>query len=109
MSLHRRQVLASAAGAALATVGAAAPGGGGGRSPRRGRGSGADFAALAAALDGRLVRPGDRDYAEARQLFQPRYDSVAPAAVAYPAHAGDVAVCLDFARRSAVPVVPRGG
>ncbi|OKI60559.1 FAD-binding oxidoreductase [Streptomyces sp. MJM1172] len=117
MSLHRRQVLASAAGAALATVGAAAPGGGGGRNtdgntgrgPRRGRGSGADFGALAAALDGRLVLPGDRDYAEARQLFQPRYDSVAPAAVAYPAHAGDVAVCLDFARRSAVPVVPRGG
>ncbi|MFB7268532.1 FAD-binding oxidoreductase, partial [Streptomyces nojiriensis] len=28
---------------------------------------------------------------------------------AYPAHAGDVAVCLDFARRSAAPVVPRGG
>ncbi|MFD3539034.1 FAD-binding oxidoreductase [Streptomyces sp. NPDC058662] len=95
MSLHRRRVLASTAAAVLAGVGAAAPG--------------PDYAALARGIDGRLVLPGDGDYAEARQLFQPRYDTVAPAAVAYPAHAGDVAVCVDFARRSAVPVVPRGG
>ncbi|MFI1651406.1 FAD-binding oxidoreductase [Streptomyces avidinii] len=95
MSLHRRQVLGSAAAAVLATVGAAA------RTP--------DYGALARGLDGRVVLPGDPDHAEARRLFQPRYDSVAPAAVAYPAHAGDVAVCLDFARRSAAPVVPRGG
>ncbi|GAA2652893.1 FAD-binding oxidoreductase [Streptomyces spororaveus] len=95
MSLDRRQVLGSAAAAVLATVGAAA------RTP--------DYGALARGIDGRVVLPADRDYAEARRLFQPRYDAVAPAAVAYPAHAGDVAVCLDFARRSAVPVVPRGG
>ncbi|MFD3807129.1 FAD-binding oxidoreductase [Streptomyces sp. NPDC058619] len=95
MSLHRRRVLGSAAAAVLASVGAAA--------------RGPDYGALARGLDGRVVVPGDRDYPEARQLFQPRYDVVAPAAVAYPAHAGDVAVCLDFARRSAVPVVPRGG
>ncbi|MET9604353.1 FAD-binding oxidoreductase [Streptomyces sp. NPDC006512] len=95
MTLPRRRVLAGTAAAVLATAGAA------GRAP--------DFGALARAMDGRLILPGDGDYAEARQLFQPRYDSVAPAAVAYPAHAGDVAVCLDFARRAAVPVVPRGG
>ncbi|MFI7359959.1 FAD-binding oxidoreductase [Streptomyces avidinii] len=95
MSLHRRQVLGSAAAAVLATVGAAA------RTP--------DYGALARGIDGRLVLPGDPDHAEARRLFQPRYDSVAPAAVAYPAHAGDVAACLDFARRSTAPVVPRGG
>ncbi|MFD6230844.1 FAD-binding oxidoreductase [Streptomyces sp. NPDC060232] len=95
MSLHRRQVLGGAAAAVLATVGAAAG------SP--------DYGALARGIDGRLVLPGDRDYPEARRLFQPRYDAVAPAAVAYPAHAGDVSVCLDFARRAAVPVVPRGG
>ncbi|MEU2452290.1 FAD-binding oxidoreductase [Streptomyces sp. NPDC012765] len=95
MSLHRRQVLGSAAAAVLATVGAAA------RTP--------DYGALARGIDGRVVLPGDPDHAEARRLFQPRYDSVAPAAVAYPAHAGDVAVCLDFARRSGAPVVPRGG
>ncbi len=95
MSLHRRQVLGSAAAAVLATVGAAA--------------RGPDYGALARSVDGRVVFPGDREYAEARQLFQPRYDVVAPGAVAYPAHAGDVAVCLDFARRSAAAVVPRGG
>ncbi|MEJ8640497.1 FAD-binding oxidoreductase [Streptomyces sp. MS1.HAVA.3] len=95
MSLHRRQVLGSAAAAVLATAGAAA------RSP--------DYGALAHAIDGRVVLPVDREYAEARQLFQPRYDAVAPGAVAYPAHAADVAVCLDFARRSAAAVVPRGG
>ncbi|MFG2987887.1 FAD-binding oxidoreductase [Streptomyces sp. NPDC048257] len=95
MSLHRRHLLGSAAAAVLATVGAAA------RTP--------DYGALARGIDGRVVLPGDRDYPEARRLFQPRYDGVAPAAVAYPAHAADVAVCLDFARRSAAPVVPRGG
>ncbi|MFJ3838185.1 FAD-binding oxidoreductase [Streptomyces sp. NPDC054904] len=95
MSLPRRRVLAGAAAAVLANVGAA--------------GRGPDFGALARAMDGRLILPGDGDYAEARQLFQPRHDTVAPAAVAYPAHDGDVAVCLDFARRRAVPVVPRGG
>ncbi|MFJ9936588.1 FAD-binding oxidoreductase [Streptomyces virginiae] len=95
MSLHRRQVLGGAAAAVLATVGAAA--------------GGPDYGALARGIDGRLVLPGDRDYPEARRLFQPRYDAAAPAAVAYPAHAQDVAVCLDFARRAAVPVVPRGG
>ncbi|WP_411103957.1 FAD-binding oxidoreductase [Streptomyces sp. cmx-4-9] len=95
MSLHRRQVLGGAAAAVLATVGAAA--------------GGPDYGALARGIDGRVVLPGDRDFAEARQLFQPRYDSLAPAAVAYPLHAGDVAVCLDFARRSGAAVVPRGG
>ncbi|MEU9104309.1 FAD-binding oxidoreductase [Streptomyces xanthophaeus] len=95
MSLHRRQVLGTAAAAVLVTVGAAA--------------RGPDFGALARGIDGRVVLPGDRDYPEARQLFQPRYDGAAPGAVAYPAHADDVAVCLDFARRSGAPVVPRGG
>ncbi|MEU3059476.1 FAD-binding oxidoreductase [Streptomyces subrutilus] len=95
MSLHRRRILGTAAAAVLASVGAA--------------GRGPDYGALARALDGRLVLPDHPDFAEARQLFQPRHDAVAPAAVAYPAHAGDVAVCLGFARRSGVPVVPRGG
>ncbi|MFE2145309.1 FAD-binding oxidoreductase, partial [Streptomyces sp. NPDC059456] len=96
MSLHRRRLLGSAPAAVLAAFGVA-----GVRGP--------DWAALARGIDGRVVLPGDRDYPEARQSFQPRYDSVAPGAVAYPAHAADVAVCLGFARRSAVPVVPRAG
>ncbi|MFE5540963.1 FAD-binding oxidoreductase [Streptomyces sp. NPDC056519] len=98
MSLHRRRLLGAAPAAVLAALGAS---GAHARAP--------DWAALARGTDGRVVLPGDGDYPQARQLFQPRYDAVAPGAVAYPAHAADVAVCLDFARRSAVPVVPRGG
>ncbi|AZM92503.1 FAD-binding oxidoreductase [Streptomyces sp. W1SF4] len=119
MSLPRRRILASTAAAVLAATGTGARADGartagartaGGRpGARSAGGAGPDFGALGRAMDGRLVLPGDADYAEARQLFQPRYDTVAPAAVAYPAHAGDVAVCLDFARRSAAAVVPRGG
>ncbi|MFH7599653.1 FAD-binding oxidoreductase [Streptomyces racemochromogenes] len=115
MKIPRRRVLAGAAAAVLGAAGAGASGTSPGAAADRARGrwpgvaAGPDFAALARAVDGRVVLPGDGDYAEARQLFQPRYDSVAPGAVAYPAHAGDVAVCLDFARRSAAPVVPRGG
>ncbi|WP_330334012.1 FAD-binding oxidoreductase [Streptomyces sp. NBC_00536] len=103
MSLDRRHVLAGAAAAVLASVGASGPPG-----IRDGRRA-ADFAALARDLDGPVVLPGQRDYAEARRLFQPRYDAIAPGAVAYPAHPGDVATCLAFARRAAVAVVPRGG
>ncbi|MFF5705057.1 FAD-binding oxidoreductase [Streptomyces sp. NPDC012794] len=114
MSLPRRRALATAAAAVLAATGASARtdgirDGGARRGPRAAAGAGPGFGALGRAMDGRLVLPGDADYAEARQLFQPRYDAVAPGAVAYPAHAGDVAVCLDFARRSAAAVVPRGG
>ncbi|MEZ0070153.1 FAD/FMN-containing dehydrogenase [Streptacidiphilus sp. MAP12-20] len=69
----------------------------------------ADFAALAASIDGRLVLPGDADYAVAHQLFQPRYDTVSPAAVAYPAHDQDIVTCLAFAQAQHVPLVPRGG
>ncbi|MER6780910.1 MULTISPECIES: FAD-binding oxidoreductase [unclassified Streptomyces] len=98
MSLHRRRLLGSVPAAVLAAFAvAAAPA----RAP--------DWSALGRGIDGRVVLPGDPDYPEARRLFQPRYDTIAPGAVAYPAHAADVAVCLDFARRSAVPVVPRGG
>ncbi|MEU5806070.1 FAD-binding oxidoreductase [Streptomyces sp. NPDC047718] len=133
MTLHRRQLLAGAPLAVLAAVGSAAgaavapaarPGTGSAAASGTGSGAGSaagpaagrrapargpDYGALARGLDGRLVLPADPDYPQARQLFQPRYDTVAPAAVAYPAHAGDVAACLDFARRSAVPVVPRSG
>ncbi|MFJ5547530.1 FAD-binding oxidoreductase [Streptomyces sp. NPDC093225] len=91
MGLGRRQLLAAPLAAGFAR----------GREP--------DLDALARGLDGRLVRPGEAAYAEARRLFQPRHDAVAPAAVAYPAHEDDVVTCLDFARRAGLPVVARGG
>ncbi|MGP3983590.1 FAD-binding oxidoreductase [Streptomyces sp. KR80] len=68
-----------------------------------------DWAAFARDLDGLLVRPGERRYASARRLFQPQFDGIKPAGVAYPAHRQDVRTCLAFARRFGIPVAVRGG
>ncbi|WP_084725745.1 FAD-binding oxidoreductase [Streptacidiphilus melanogenes] len=72
-------------------------------------GSAPDWTGLAHRLSGRLIRPGQADFGEAAELFQPRFDSVRPAAVAYVANAKDVATCIAFARSSGVPIVPRNG
>ncbi|MCX4782221.1 FAD-binding oxidoreductase [Streptomyces sp. NBC_01264] len=109
MTLHRRQVLAGAATGVLASIGATARTPAGTKPRTAPRRADPDYGALARSLDGRVLTAGDPDYDEARRLFQPRYDAVRPGALAYPVHPGDVAACLDFARRSAVPVVPRGG
>ncbi|WP_335935406.1 FAD-binding oxidoreductase [Streptomyces sp. PTD5-9] len=69
----------------------------------------ADWSALARSLDGGLVRPGDRAYQTARQLYNTRFDGLSPAAVAYVRHEADVRECLAFARRTGVPVSVRGG
>lgn len=68
-----------------------------------------DWAALGRGLDGTLVRPGDRTYDTARKLFNPRFDGVRPAGIAYCARPEDVRSCLDFARRYKVPVAVRSG
>ncbi|WP_234431213.1 FAD-binding oxidoreductase [Streptomyces sp. NRRL F-5053] len=83
----------------------------GGPRPERARRAGADAAwqALAAGLDGLLLRPGEKEYTAARKLFNPRFDAVRPAAVAYCAGPGDVAECLAFARRHGTPVAIRSG
>jgi hypothetical protein len=44
--------------------------------------TGSDWAALDRDLDGRLIRPGDHDYATARLLFDPRFDYIRPAGIA---------------------------
>ncbi len=49
---------------------------------------GAAWRALGSGLDGTLLRPGDRDFTAARKLFNPRFDAVRPAAVAYCAGPG---------------------
>lgn len=70
----------------------------------------ADWTALAQKLpDGALVRPGNQRYATARQLFDPRFDSVQPMAIAYCASPADVQVCLAFAQRFGLPLTPRAG
>jgi FAD/FMN-containing dehydrogenase len=69
----------------------------------------ADWSALAQDLSGSLVRPGASTYATDLRLFDPRFDGLRPAGVAYCRSAHDVATCLNFARRYGVPVAPRCG
>jgi FAD/FMN-containing dehydrogenase len=69
----------------------------------------ADWAALARDLSGPLVRPGEAAYATAKQLFDPRFDSLQPAGVAYCRNAHDVATCLAFVRKYGVAVAARAG
>lgn len=65
--------------------------------------------ALAAGLEGRLIRPDDADYSTARQLFNTRFDDQRPAAVAYVTGEADVQECLAYARAHRVPVSIRNG
>jgi FAD/FMN-containing dehydrogenase len=71
--------------------------------------SAADWAALARDLSGSLVRPGEAGYATAKELFDPRFDSLHPAGVAYCGHPHDVATCLAFVRKYGVQVAARSG
>lgn len=70
----------------------------------------ADWQALRQALSTRrLLQPGQAGYPQARLLFDPRFDGQRPAAVAYCRTPGDVATCLSFVRRFAMPVAARSG
>ena len=69
----------------------------------------ADWAVLAGSLQGTLVRPGSPDYATARQLFDPQFDSVLPAGIAYCGTPSDIRTCLAFAERFGVDVAARSG
>jgi FAD/FMN-containing dehydrogenase len=68
-----------------------------------------DWSALSRDLDGDLVRPGDQNYGTDRLLFDPRFDGIMPAGIAYCTSAADVATCLAFARSYIVPVTARSG
>ncbi len=69
----------------------------------------ADWAALAKDLAGTLVRPGEASYTVARRLFDPRFDSISPAGIAYCIIPRDVATCLAFVRKFKIPVAARCG
>jgi FAD/FMN-containing dehydrogenase len=71
--------------------------------------TGADWAALARDLSGPLVRPGEAAYTKSKQLFDPRFDSLHPAGVAYCRNPHDVSTCLAFVRKYGVPVAARCG
>lgn len=69
----------------------------------------ANLKALAKDLDGTLVTPGQAKWAAARQLYNTRFDSLKPTAVAYVAHPDDIRTTLAYARAHHVPVSIRNG
>ncbi|MEU9962168.1 FAD-binding oxidoreductase [Streptomyces sp. NPDC050982] len=123
--MQRRTFIGGGAALAATAVSAACTSGtggtGGGSGPRSGEGArtsgtpleststAADLKALARDLDGPLVRPGEADWAAARQLYNTRFDSLRPTAVAYVSHAEDIRTTLAYARARSVPVSIRNG
>jgi FAD/FMN-containing dehydrogenase len=117
--MERRQLLRGAALTAAGVASAALAGCG--SPPRRGgekrlvpptsvaAPSAATWAALAHTLHGQLVLPSDPGYATARRSYDPRFDALAPAAVAYCASATDVQRVVAFAREHGLRPVPRCG
>ncbi len=69
----------------------------------------ADWTALGHDLSGTLVRPGEAQYATAKLLFDPRFNGVNPAGIAYVKTVHDVATCLAFARKFKLPFAARSG
>lgn len=69
----------------------------------------ANWAALGRGLDGTLVRPGDADWPTARKLYNTRFDSLKPAAVAYVANTDDIRTTLAYARAHGIQVAIRNG
>jgi FAD/FMN-containing dehydrogenase len=69
----------------------------------------ADWRALQRSLSGTLRRPTSSGYDEERLLFDRRFDAVTPAAIAGVANAADIARCLAFAKRFAIPITVRSG
>ena len=65
-------------------------------------------AELAQALRGRLVRPSDADYEQARAIWNGAHDRY-PALIARCAGAADVIRALEFARSEELPVAVRAG
>jgi FAD/FMN-containing dehydrogenase len=115
-SLKRRAFLGAAAGAVAAVAApaiaeaavtrAAAPIGIAAKSSGP---TPADWTALAHDLAGPLVRPGDRSYPVDSWLFDPRFDQIHPAGIAYVKNAHDVGTCLAFVRKFGVKFAARSG
>lgn len=124
LRLSRRTLLRRAASAGLALAGgalAACARLSGGTAPAPGRGqpsspspsptpaTPADWRSLAGGLQGTLIRPDQSGYAQARELYNPEFDRIHPAAVAYCASAADVQRCIDFVRRHPLDIALRSG
>ncbi|MFC5219321.1 FAD-dependent oxidoreductase [Streptomyces coerulescens] len=69
----------------------------------------ASWTALSRDLDGRLISPSDADWKTAHQLYNTRFDTLKPAAVAYVAHPDDIRTTLAYARAHSLKVAIRNG
>jgi FAD/FMN-containing dehydrogenase len=69
----------------------------------------AEWKTFASGLTGRLSRPGDPGYPVDLELYDPVYDSIQPAGIAFCANASDVARSIGFAREHGLPMAPRSG
>ncbi len=70
----------------------------------------AEWEALRRSLSTRkLIRPGQLGYNSARLLFDPRFDNIYPAGVAYCRTPKDVSACVQFAGKTGVPIRARSG
>jgi FAD/FMN-containing dehydrogenase len=70
----------------------------------------ADWAALQKAISTHhIVRPGQKGYGQAKELFEPQFDSLQPAGIAYCKYPGDVVDCLRFVTKFKMPVRARSG
>ncbi|WP_350275251.1 FAD-binding protein [Kribbella sp. HUAS MG21] len=71
--------------------------------------SGPNWNSFARALEGPLYLPSTSGYAAAHQLFDPRWDSVRPAAVVKATKPSDVQQAITFARANKLALVPKSG
>jgi len=64
--------------------------------------------ALAAQLDGTVIRPGDADYDEARALYNAMIDK-RPALIVRAANVDDVVAAVNYGRENGLDIAIRGG
>jgi FAD/FMN-containing dehydrogenase len=69
----------------------------------------AKWSSLQSDLEGDLLLPDDATFESHRKLYNTRFDNIRPSAVARCKTAQDVRACLDFSRRSNIPVHLRSG
>jgi hypothetical protein len=69
----------------------------------------ADWRSFGRSLDGRLVRPGSPAYATDARSYNPVFDGMRPAGIAYVASPGDVARAIGFGREHELPLSIRAG
>ncbi|WP_169816135.1 FAD-binding oxidoreductase [Nocardia miyunensis] len=68
-----------------------------------------DWGVLRKRLQTKLLLPADGEYASAKQLFDPQFDTDSPLAVVRATTANDVAAAVAFARDNRLPLAARAG